>query len=172
MWVAGFYDRTARPRNPTDPVPVEVVSAPSPAGTELPGLPPHLEASLAQAQQGGQEELGKWLRQWGRQVQDPRLAWIELDYREGPLASRFQCQASVGPAVACHYRPSIPRSRTALSTLSVPLLDCLDLSSDPARERLPSQHRSSHLVPGKAHRTSQTRLQPLRVALCRSNSVR
>jgi hypothetical protein len=38
-------------------------------------------------------------------------------YCEDPLVSRFECQASVGPTVACHSRPSIPRSRTALSTL-------------------------------------------------------
>jgi hypothetical protein len=86
MWVVGFYDRTARPRSTTEEWAPATPAAGSPGGSvsvgghELPGMPPHLEPSLAQAHQGGAEELGKWLRQWGRQVQDPRLAWIELDY--------------------------------------------------------------------------------------------
>lgn len=80
MWGAGIYDRTAR--NPphaeqSEPPPgaVSVVS-----GDQLPGLPQPLEASLRTAQEQGVEELGKWLKQFGRQVQDPRLASIELDY--------------------------------------------------------------------------------------------
>lgn len=76
--LVGFYNRTARPR------PAYEESNPAPqalaGGESLPGLPPALEASLAQAQQQGVEELGKWLRTWHRQIQDPRLAWIELDY--------------------------------------------------------------------------------------------
>lgn len=84
MWIAGFYDRTARPRPGAEdwaaPAPAASAPAVSHGGQELPGLPPQLETSLSVAHQGGVEELGKWLKQWGRQVQDPRLAWIELDY--------------------------------------------------------------------------------------------
>jgi hypothetical protein len=46
----------------------------------LPGLPQHLEASLAAAKRQGPDALKTWLRQNRRQVQDPRLADIELDY--------------------------------------------------------------------------------------------
>lgn len=81
MWVAGIYDRTAR-----QPSVVEESVPSAPGGgvvvpsDQLPGLPPPLEASLRAAQDQGVEELGKWLKQFGRQVQDPRLAAIELDY--------------------------------------------------------------------------------------------
>jgi hypothetical protein len=80
MWGAGIYDRTAR-----NPGQGEVSEAPAAAvvavpADQLPGLPPALEASLRTAQEQGVEELGKWLKQFGRQVQDPRLAAIELDY--------------------------------------------------------------------------------------------
>lgn len=82
MELVGFYNRTAGP----DGGPVRGYVAPadhSPTvvtGESLPGLPPALETSLAQAQQQGAEELGKWLKAWAKQVQDPRLGWIELDY--------------------------------------------------------------------------------------------
>lgn len=46
----------------------------------LPGLPQGLETSLQAAQQQGAKGLQKWLRQYQTFVQDPRLAWIELDY--------------------------------------------------------------------------------------------
>jgi hypothetical protein len=57
--------------------------------TALAGLPPKLEASLQQAQQGGARDLKNWLNANRQEVQDPRLAWIELDYvvlvaRENP----------------------------------------------------------------------------------------
>jgi hypothetical protein len=48
---------------------------------KLSGLPPALEESLRKAESGGDaEELGNWLRIYGGMVQDPRLAWIQLDY--------------------------------------------------------------------------------------------
>jgi len=75
--LVGFYKRTARSGGA--PETSAVVGAPA-TGDSLPGLPSFLEGPLAQAQQQGAEELGKWLKTWGRQVQDPRLAWIELDY--------------------------------------------------------------------------------------------
>jgi hypothetical protein len=46
----------------------------------LPGLPYQLEPSLRGAQAQGPEALGNWLKQYGRSVNDPRKAWIELDY--------------------------------------------------------------------------------------------
>lgn len=47
---------------------------------QLAGLPPKLEASLQQAQQAGARDLKNWLNVHRPEVQDPRLAWIELDY--------------------------------------------------------------------------------------------
>jgi len=56
-------------------------ATPAPAVAEsLAGLPQHLEASLAAAKRQGPDALKTWLRQNRRQVQDPRLADIELDY--------------------------------------------------------------------------------------------
>lgn len=79
--LTGFYSRTARETPPQESyAPSPAASSSSTEGSSLPGLPFHLEASLQQAQQAGLEEFGKWLKTWGRQVQDPRLAWIELDY--------------------------------------------------------------------------------------------
>lgn len=79
----GFYNRTARPGagGGGDDAPIAAhIDHLAGSGDTLSGLPQSLEASLAQAQQGGLEELGKWLKTWSRNVQDPRLAWIELDY--------------------------------------------------------------------------------------------
>jgi len=46
------------------------------------GLPFKLEPSLQQAEKGGPKALKAWIDQYKRTgaVQDPRLAWIELDY--------------------------------------------------------------------------------------------
>jgi hypothetical protein len=49
-------------------------------GAQLPGLPGELEQSLINAQQDGPKVFGNWLSQNARAIQDPRLAWIELDY--------------------------------------------------------------------------------------------
>jgi hypothetical protein len=46
----------------------------------LPGLAPGWETSLRVAQQQGVSALGNWLKVYGPKVQDPRKAWIELDY--------------------------------------------------------------------------------------------
>jgi hypothetical protein len=48
----------------------------------LPGLPQSLEPSLKAARQQGPAVMKKWLRSYGNLVQDPRKAWIELDYCE------------------------------------------------------------------------------------------
>jgi hypothetical protein len=47
----------------------------------MPGQnPTQLEATLRAAQSQGAEALKNWLKTYGRAVQDPRKAWIELDY--------------------------------------------------------------------------------------------
>ena len=46
----------------------------------LPGLPQGYDTSLRAAQQQGAAGLANWLKVWGPGVQDPRKAWIQLDY--------------------------------------------------------------------------------------------
>lgn len=46
----------------------------------LSGLPYGYDASLKAAQQQGADALGTWLKNYGANVQDPRKAWIQLDY--------------------------------------------------------------------------------------------
>ncbi|MFO1477302.1 MAG: hypothetical protein U1F98_11685 [Verrucomicrobiota bacterium] len=46
----------------------------------LPGMSYLLEDSLAAAQAQGANALHNWLRNFGPQLEDPRKAWIELDY--------------------------------------------------------------------------------------------
>jgi len=46
----------------------------------LPGLPQGWDTSLRTAEQQGATALGNWLKTYGAKVQDPRKAWIELDY--------------------------------------------------------------------------------------------
>ncbi len=60
---------------------------------QLSGLPSNLETVLAAAQGQGAEGLRKFLRAYGATIQDPRKAWIELDYvvaltRENPAEAR------------------------------------------------------------------------------------
>ena len=49
-------------------------------GDQLPGLPDKLAPSLDAAKRNGAAGLRIWLKNYGRLVQDPRKAWIELDY--------------------------------------------------------------------------------------------
>ncbi|HEX4263110.1 MAG TPA: hypothetical protein VH597_02125 [Verrucomicrobiae bacterium] len=46
----------------------------------LPGVPPGWETSLKAAEQHGSASLGSWLKTYGASIQDPRKAWIQLDY--------------------------------------------------------------------------------------------
>jgi hypothetical protein len=46
----------------------------------LPGLPSQLEPTLEAAKKRGAAGLRDWLKAYGTQVQDPRKAWIELEY--------------------------------------------------------------------------------------------
>jgi len=57
--------------------------APPPPATgdaALPGLPDNFAPSLDAAQSQGASALKAWLDRYGRFVQDPRLAAIQLDY--------------------------------------------------------------------------------------------
>lgn len=60
---------------------------------QLPGLPPQWESSLQTAEKQGASALRSWLRTYSGGVQDPRKAWIELDYcvmvaREDPAEAK------------------------------------------------------------------------------------
>jgi len=62
-------------------------------GENLPGLPPGLEPGLKAAQQNSPAAFRKWLKTYDKALQDPRKAWIELDYcvaiaREDPSEAR------------------------------------------------------------------------------------
>jgi hypothetical protein len=62
-------------------------------GDRLEGLPRQLESSLMAAQSQGATGLRNWLKTYGQLVQDPRKAWIELDYcqfvaRDNPSEAR------------------------------------------------------------------------------------
>lgn len=59
--------------------PVEAV-APAINGSQLPGMDWALESILADAQRRGASGMKDFLKRYGKKVQDPRLAWIELDY--------------------------------------------------------------------------------------------
>src|SRR5262245_26818049 len=50
------------------------------SGDTLQGLPYGLDQSLRTAQSQGPAALKAWLKDYGHLVQDPRKAWIELDY--------------------------------------------------------------------------------------------
>ena len=50
---------------------------------QLQGMPQELRQSYDIAKGNGPVALGKWLKSVGAQVDDPRRAWIELDYVVG-----------------------------------------------------------------------------------------
>jgi|SRR5665213_2415131 len=50
------------------------------SGEQLPGLPPNLEGPFQTAEEHGAAALREFLKAHGREIQDPRRAWIELDY--------------------------------------------------------------------------------------------
>ena len=75
-------------------------------GDQLPGLSPKLEPTLQAARKQGAAGLKNWLKTYGQSVEDPRKAWIELDYcvavaREDPAEARRVFAAvkeRIGPA--------------------------------------------------------------------------
>jgi hypothetical protein len=77
-------------------------------GDQLPGMSSKLEPSLLAARKQGAAGLKRWLKAYGQSVDDPRKAWIELDYcvavfREDPTEARRVFAAvknRIGPASA------------------------------------------------------------------------
>jgi len=60
---------------------------------QLSGVPQPLETSLAAAREQGAAGLTNWLKTYAQMIQDPRRAWIELDYvvllsRSNPAEAR------------------------------------------------------------------------------------
>ena len=77
-------------------------------GDQLPGVPYKLEASLQAARKQGAAGLRNWLKINGQSVEDPRKAWIELDFcvavaRQDPAEAR-----RVFAAVTGRLGPSSP----------------------------------------------------------------
>lgn len=69
------------------------IAAKKVVGEQLPGMNYELQQSLTTAKQAGPKAFAQWLANYGRMVQDPRLAWIQLDYavaisREDPAAAK------------------------------------------------------------------------------------
>jgi hypothetical protein len=63
------------------------------SGEQLGGLTPALQNTLKAAQNQGASGLRNWLKTYGSAVNDPRKAWIELDYcvavaRENPSEAK------------------------------------------------------------------------------------
>ncbi|MCX6922048.1 MAG: hypothetical protein NT154_02335 [Verrucomicrobia bacterium] len=63
------------------------------SGDKLPGVPYQLEASLLAARSRGAAALRTWLKTNDRSIEDPRKAWIELDFciavaREDPAEAK------------------------------------------------------------------------------------
>jgi hypothetical protein len=62
-------------------------------GDQLPGVPYQLENSFQTARKHGAAGLRNWLKAYGQSVEDPRKAWIELDFcvavaHENPAEAR------------------------------------------------------------------------------------
>ena len=47
---------------------------------QLSGMPQAWEAAFKKATNNGTASFRAWMKQYGQQVEDPRRAWIELDY--------------------------------------------------------------------------------------------
>jgi hypothetical protein len=63
------------------------------SGEQLSGMPSPLEPSYQAAKKQGATGLKNWLKINGRNIQDPRKAWIELEYciaisREDPVEAK------------------------------------------------------------------------------------
>jgi len=63
------------------------------SGDQLQGLPYQLQSTYKSAEEKGAAGLKFFLKTYGDQVQDPRKAWIELDYcrelaRENPAEAK------------------------------------------------------------------------------------
>ena len=60
--------------------PVAAPALPETTGEELPGLPSNLSSDLQVAEQHGAATLGAFLTAHSKEIKDPRLAWLQLDY--------------------------------------------------------------------------------------------
>lgn len=77
-------------------------------GDQLAGMPAQAEASLQAARNAGVNSFRKWLETYGPSLQDPRKAWIELDFcvavsRDNPKEAR-----QVFAGVQKRLRPDSP----------------------------------------------------------------
>jgi hypothetical protein len=89
-WQLFFYWERVKNEEETEK---KKVVAEAVMGDQLPGMPYQLDASLRTAQSQGATGLRNWLKAYGDRIQDPRKAWIELDYcvaisREDPSEAR------------------------------------------------------------------------------------
>ncbi len=75
-WELFFYWERVKNEEETAKKEANIVIVPE----QLQGMPQGLEASLKAAQNQGVSGLRNWLKAYGRSIQDPRKAWIELDY--------------------------------------------------------------------------------------------
>jgi len=62
-------------------------------GDSLPGMPQHLDASYRAAKEKGATTFRAWLKSCEGKLQDPRKAWIELEFcvavaRENPAEAK------------------------------------------------------------------------------------
>jgi hypothetical protein len=75
-WQIYQYLETSQEKTPlaTAAAPAQIT------GDQLAGLPPSLEGALQTAEQNGATALREFLAAHGKAIQDPRRAWIELDY--------------------------------------------------------------------------------------------
>jgi hypothetical protein len=88
-------------------------------GNNLEGVPQALESSLQAAQGQGIAGLRNWLKTYSHAIQDPRKAWLELDYvvmlgRENPAEARrifAEVKQRTGPT-----SPVWPRIKNLQST--------------------------------------------------------
>ena len=80
IWAAksGYHALQDYDPKSTDSKKSAVVDPNNPA--MLPGLPPNLEPLLEAARKQGPKVFRRWLDYYGAQIEDPRKAWIELDY--------------------------------------------------------------------------------------------
>jgi hypothetical protein len=86
-----FYQYWVKVRDEEELKRKEAATAFSPE--RLPGVPPELEQGLRAVQQKGPAAVQSWLKTYGSLIQDPRKAWIELEYakaivRDNPAAAR------------------------------------------------------------------------------------
>ncbi|MCU0787778.1 MAG: hypothetical protein MUC91_06245 [Verrucomicrobia bacterium] len=76
--------------------------------TQLAGMSYELNSSLSAAQSQGHAALKKWLDTYGRQIQDPRKAWIQLDYCQSVFRDNPQEARAVFASVRDRLKESSP----------------------------------------------------------------